>query len=244
MRIDTHHHLLPGIDDGCRDLTDTLTNLQHMALAGYSKIFCTPHCFNGMCERLNNELISSSVRQLQITLRERGIPIEILPGGELCMVQDMVEQAKFRGIPTFGMANQYVLVESWSPTWEPWLFTHIEWLQKRGLTVILAHPERMRPMHERPALLDELTSRGVLLQGTLGPIAGKDSALAATLSERLLKEGRYFMVATDGHRSDTLPARLTGLDVIRKFVGEAALTELTITNPAKLWSLPSAKEKN
>jgi len=240
MRIDTHHHLLPGIDDGCRDWNDTMANLQHMVQAGYSKIFCTPHCFNGMNDKLDNQLISSSVVKLQATIVEHQIPVEILPGGEVYLLKDLAEQTKVKGLPTYGMSRQYVLVETWVETWEPWHNKTIEWLQNQGLTVILAHPERMRPIHEKSSLLADLQAMGVLLQGTLGPIAGADSPQAAKLSEQLLKEGRYFLVASDGHRSDSLPRRLTGLDTIRNSVGEAALTELTITNPAKLW--PTAEK--
>jgi protein-tyrosine phosphatase len=238
-RIDTHHHLLPALDDGCRDLADVQANLALLAQAGFDRVFCTPHCLHPDFGHPTNDAISARVAALRQTLQERGIPIALLPGGELRLDADMVAQLRATGIPTYGMAGRHVLVETWEPRWHPWATRAIEWLQKQGrgggLTVILAHPERMKPIQEDPTLADELQRMGVLFQGTLGPIAGTEFPKSAELGARFLREGRYFMLATDAHRPEPLPGRLAGLETARQIVGAAALTELTVTNPGQVW---------
>ena len=41
---DIHCHILPGVDDGARDLDESLAMLEAAKLAGVTSIVCTPHC--------------------------------------------------------------------------------------------------------------------------------------------------------------------------------------------------------
>lgn len=51
---DIHCHILPGVDDGARDMDESLTMLDAAKRAGVTSIICTPHCrdpyfdFDGM----------------------------------------------------------------------------------------------------------------------------------------------------------------------------------------------------
>lgn len=41
---DIHCHILPGVDDGARDLSASLEMLEAAKAAGVTSIVCTPHC--------------------------------------------------------------------------------------------------------------------------------------------------------------------------------------------------------
>ena len=41
---DMHCHILPGVDDGARDLDESLAMLEAAKTAGVTSIVCTPHC--------------------------------------------------------------------------------------------------------------------------------------------------------------------------------------------------------
>ena len=41
---DIHCHILPGVDDGARDLDESLAMLEAAKQAGVTSIVCTPHC--------------------------------------------------------------------------------------------------------------------------------------------------------------------------------------------------------
>jgi protein-tyrosine phosphatase len=139
-------------------------------------------------------------------------------------------------IPTFGHAGKYVLADLWEYDWPAWAARGVEWLQKRGLTVILAHPERMPVLRQRPEFIDELSKLGLLFQGNLGPIGGGDSNDIVALSRRYLQENRYFLVGTDGHRPNHMAPRMNGLRVIEQLMGAEKLEELTVKNPGRLWT--------
>jgi protein-tyrosine phosphatase len=45
--IDTHNHLLPGFDDGAKDVEDTLKMCRMAVDEGIRAIVATPHSFDG-----------------------------------------------------------------------------------------------------------------------------------------------------------------------------------------------------
>jgi protein-tyrosine phosphatase len=238
-RIDVHCHFLPALDDGCKSVGESLECLRMMAAAGYSRVFCTPHCGSADFTELTTAEVAERVRALTGQVVAAGIPIELKPGGELrlspMIAEDLPEENGGCGIPTYGQAGKYVLTDLWEADWPAWAVRAIEWLQKRGLTVIVAHPERMPALRSNPELIEDIARLGVLFQGNLGPIAGADAADIVVLARRYLQEGRYFMVGTDGHRPAHMAMRLTGLKVVEELVGKEKLEELTVRNPSRLW---------
>jgi protein-tyrosine phosphatase len=237
--IDPHNHFLPALDDGCVSLDESLVCLRTMVAFGYTRIFCTPHCGSDDFSDLSTAEIAERVRALQGHAAAANIPLELKPGGELRLSADLADMLPANGgggIPTFGHANRYVLADLWEYDWPRWADDAVRFLQSQHLTVIIAHPERMPAMLADPGLIEHLASLGVLFQGNLGPIAGHDSTPIVALAHRFLKENRYFMVGSDGHRPTHMHHRLAGLKVIRELAGDDVLARLTVHNPERLWS--------
>jgi len=163
------------------------------------------------------------------------IGVQVRAGGEVRLNPQMVEQLSRQGIPTYGHAGKYVLVDLWEEDWPEWAVRGVEWLQGRGLTVILAHPERMPALISGKTTIEEIAKLGVLFQGNLGPIGGNDAGPIVALSRRFLYEGRYFMVGSDGHHASHLAMRLMGLKAIEEIVGAEQSRQLTEVNPGRLW---------
>lgn len=235
MRIDTHNHLLPGVDDGCRDASEVLANARLFVAHGYTRLFCTPHFGETGFNDLTVAQVAQRVAQLRQVIAEAQIPLELRPGGEIRLDAELPETLRTLGIPTFGHNTRYVLVDTFEPGWPTWATRAVEWLHKQGLTVILAHPERMEVLQHDPAFVDELLRMGLLLQGTWGPLAGVDRPAANALAERFLKDGRYFLIGSDAHRPNTIAARAKGLAQARAYAGDTVVDRLTIANPETLW---------
>ena len=235
-RIDTHCHFIPNLDDGCQNLEDSLTCLRLMADNGYSKIFCTPHCGSIDFTDLTPPEVAERVRTLQGHVDLAGIPIQLKPGGELRLSPHFEKGLPADAIPTFGHQGKYVLVDLWEHDWPAWATAAVEWLQSKGLIVIIAHPERMPVLRQNPEFISQIASLGVLFQGNLGPIGGGDSADIVSLARRYLLENRYFMVGTDGHRPNHMAHRINGLKIIEQLTTSQTLQTLTATHPARLWN--------
>src|SRR5205809_921047 len=112
-RIDVHCHFLPNLDDGCSSLEESLTCLWLMVAHGYDRIFCTPHCGAREFTDLTPAEVAERVRALQGHVDAAGIPIQLRPGGELRLSEDLVESLAPEHVPTFGHAGKYVLADLW-----------------------------------------------------------------------------------------------------------------------------------
>jgi tyrosine-protein phosphatase YwqE len=135
---------------------------------------------------------------------------------------------------TYGMRGRHVLVDLWADELPAEFEGWIRYLQSRGLTIILAHPERMKAVQVQPALSDRFAEMGLLLQGNLKCLSDPLDTPTRTLGEKFLLEGRYFLLGTDLHRLDSLPGRLEGLARAIELVGDAAVNRLTVENPRGL----------
>jgi hypothetical protein len=43
VRVDMHSHLIPGVDDGAKDVSDSIQIISGLKELGFSKLFTTPH---------------------------------------------------------------------------------------------------------------------------------------------------------------------------------------------------------
>ena len=54
--VDIHSHILPGIDDGAKNIKESLELIEKMNEMGFSKIIATPHIYPGLynntCEKI------------------------------------------------------------------------------------------------------------------------------------------------------------------------------------------------
>ena len=234
-RIDVHNHFLPALDDGCVTLAESLECLRMMSDAGYSRIFVTPHCGSPAQKDPTTSHVEELVRQLTGHVVAAGIPVELRPGGELRLSPHIAEDLPKLGVPSYGHSGKYVLADLWEHDWPAWATRAVEWLQKRGHTVIIAHPERMPVLLENPKKIDEIARLGVPVSGQPRADRRRIPQPSSRLAQRYLQDGRYFMVGTDGHRQSHMAAAAAGLKKVEELVGADKLEELTVKNPGRLW---------
>jgi hypothetical protein len=82
--------------------------------------------------------------------------------------------------------------------------------------------------------LDRLTELGVRLQLNSWCLTEPRGDRRRDVAERLLKEGRYFLIGTDLHRPSGMAARIEGLAVAERLIGRGEVDRLTIENPGLL----------
>ena len=57
--VDIHSHILPGIDDGPKNIEESLKLISEMKKMGFSKIIGTPHTYPGLYDNTNNSIKKS-----------------------------------------------------------------------------------------------------------------------------------------------------------------------------------------
>src|SRR4051812_22023018 len=106
--VDIHCHLLPGLDDGAVDLTESLAMARMAVQEGIRTIVCTPHQLGSFANR--SDAIRQAVFALQAELHRAGVPLKVLPGADVRIEPDMVARLARDEILTLG-ENGSVLLE-------------------------------------------------------------------------------------------------------------------------------------
>ena len=234
-RIDVHAHLLPGIDDGCRNLDESLQCARTYVENGYTHVCCTPHVWPNLQENTVPNIRRRTVA-LQEELRKAGIPLALIPGGEINLEWNWpaVRGWKDEEIATYGMAGRFVLFDFWAEVMPEFLGPATKHLQELGFTLIMAHPERVKAIQGDPESVDRFLAQGILMQCNTWCLREPPESPIRQVSERLLRAGKYHLLGTDLHDAGSMAPRLEGLRRAIEMVGEAEVNRLTREHPRRL----------
>ncbi|MFZ0445437.1 MAG: CpsB/CapC family capsule biosynthesis tyrosine phosphatase [Bacillus sp. (in: firmicutes)] len=195
--VDIHCHILPGMDDGAQNIQDSIDMAKEAVRAGMTTIIATPHKNN----QYNNEKrdILEKVSQLNKTLTDEGIPLTILPGQEVRIYGEIIEDYLSGGKILPLNETNYLFIEFPSgsvPRYAERLFFD---LQTEGLIPIIVHPERNQEIIENPELLYRFVNNGALSQLTAGSLTGYFGKKIKKFSEQLIEADLTHFIASDAH---------------------------------------------
>jgi protein-tyrosine phosphatase len=232
--IDLHSHILYDIDDGALTLAESLAMAQLAAVGGTHVIAATPHGPGSVaCRHYEPARIHSRIDELNAALVDEGIPLEVVPGTEICYDSGIVERLQRGELLTYGRGRSILLELSRNtmpPTFEQALFK----LQIAGYRVVLAHPERIVEVQQDANCLLPLIERGVLMQITAAALIGEQGERLRAVAETLLVHGMAHILASDTHG---VPPRRSPLlasarDRAAALVGQETASALVSHNPA------------
>jgi protein-tyrosine phosphatase len=254
--IDLHSHILHGLDDGARTLDDALAMARVAVADGITLIAATPHCPDSIASRAYSvALVRERLRELRAALRDAQIALEVVEGTELCYAADLPRRLHAGELLAYGGAGA-VLLECSGVEIPAALPEVIFGLQATGHRVVLAHPERLRDVQRRPALLAPLAERGALVQITAAALVGRHGEAQRAAAEALLRAGLAHIIASDAHSPALRPpvlsearARAAALlgepaaDLLVRDIPRAVLDDAPIpslpqpTRPSRRWRL-------
>lgn len=205
--IDLHTHVLPGVDDGAPDLDASVAIAKHAAADGVHTMVATPHIREDY--DVAPDELAPRAAELQRRLRERGVPVRVLPGGEVAMTRAReLDNEQLRMVAIAGR-TRYVLLETpyggVPPSFEEVVFA----LQLRGYTSLIAHPERSEAFRGDPERLAELVERGALLQLTAAALTGQLGRGVRRFALELVERELAHVIASDVHRPSDRRATLS-----------------------------------
>jgi protein-tyrosine phosphatase len=205
--IDTHLHILPGIDDGPGSLDESLALAHSLVQEGVHTAIATPH-YNDEFEQRSLEDIRGRVHALQQELDSRGIQLRVFPGHEVLIKPGLVGDIQRGRLATLN-ASRYLLLELWSSHWPPETERAIFDLRSYGIVPILAHVERYHAIQRDPERLAALLRQGALAQLTASSLIGMHGRAARRCAETLLKKGMIHILGSDAHGLNRRPPALT-----------------------------------
>lgn len=193
--IDIHSHVLPGVDDGARDFTESINMLQQAASMGITKLYATPHA------KKRIDWIKMNEVYIRIAIEARKFGIELMLGAEL--LYDLL--LKLNGDELYHYCyNQTMtlLLEFHSQIVPPrWEYT-LSALRDAGYHVVIAHPERYRFIQEDLELATTFRRYGALLQLDAESLIGKPWDRTYRTAHRILRNGFADYVSSDAHTTD------------------------------------------
>ncbi|WP_026572821.1 tyrosine-protein phosphatase [Bacillus sp. UNC438CL73TsuS30] len=195
--VDLHCHILPGIDDGAKDLSESIKMAKKAVQQGIHIIVATPHHLTSRYENPKKQILQN-VEQLNQALKLENINLTVLPGQETRIYGEMLEGYEHGEILPINN-TQYVLVEFSSghvPRYTERLFYD---LQLKGLVPVIVHPERNQEIIEQPEILYQLVKKGALSQVTASSISGDFGKKIKNFSLQLIEANLTHFIASDAH---------------------------------------------
>jgi len=225
--IDTHAHILPGLDDGPDTMEDALALIRTAMENGVDTLVATPHCNDGVFNCKKSHILQAC-QDLSRLVRERNLPVRILPGAEVRFTPDLIPDLNLGRILTLNQTGSFLLVEL-PPVFMPEAVVRIiRGLSNQGVIPLIAHGERNPMLAGRPELTAELVAAGVFIQITAGSLTGDFGKDAMKAAVSMIRRGQVFCIGSDihpGRRYQMENARkklikIIGLDQAKKILQE------------------------
>ncbi|MBR6120338.1 MAG: phosphotransferase [Oscillospiraceae bacterium] len=233
--LDLHCHILPGVDDGASDPEISLRMAAVAADCGVRHIFATPHC-NTRSQQKNfrDRRLIGAFRALQTMLDEAGIPVTILAGAEVLARGHFEEHLAAGDFMTLN-GSRYLLLEFYFDEEPDYMEDCLRAVERRGLTPVVAHPERYFCVQRSPELAQRWAEGGRVLQLNKGSLLGELGPEAFETAALLLRRGAVSVLASDAHHFlRRSPDMLPLLDCLARRFPEADPELLLRVNPLRI----------
>lgn len=194
---DIHSHILYGIDDGARTLSESIKILDNLYRKGVTDIILTPHYIKSSKYNVNNREKFDLFLKLKTSYKK----INLYLGNEVYVDEDLVDLLKKGEVATLNNSN-YLLMELPMNSKIKDLDSIIYDLMRNGIIPIIAHPERYTYVQEDISYIDSLIDMGVLFQGNYESLFGKYGKKSEKTLKKLLKKNYISFLGSDVHREN------------------------------------------
>ncbi|MDD4537664.1 MAG: hypothetical protein PHT80_01510 [Lentisphaeria bacterium] len=242
--IDMHSHILPGVDDGAKDMAEAVAMAELAVASGVKIMVTTPH---GLSSPFN---VAASTRDLVLNdlrqeFQRRHLVLELLPGMECWADEKALNEALahpecFMNYRPEDSGRKCLLVEC-PPMFDlPMVDSLLFQAQIKGINLILAHPERHPGFRRQESLLATMMDKGLTLQFNAEDIRKRRWLWGAERVTRRLMERNpaQIVLGSDTHSKDKRPPNMAfAREVICEWFDEGMWELLTWQNPSRLLGL-------
>jgi protein-tyrosine phosphatase len=218
--IDIHSHILPGIDDGAKNLDEALEMLRMAIGQGVTTQVLTPHIHIG---RFNNtkQHIEQEFIKFQEQVDAANLPIKLLLGAELRIGPEIMQLISTNSVPWLGeFQDKKTFLLEFPRTEVPFGSDNlVRWLISKNCLPIIVHPERNSTFLHNREKLQTFIDLGCPLQITASSITGKFGTDVQKMTEELLVENNVTAIASDCHNlKGRSPDLLSGVEKAQKII--------------------------
>jgi protein-tyrosine phosphatase len=229
--IDTHCHLLPGIDDGPPTVGDAVALARVLVDHGVDAAVATPHWSRRFATSHDEALQAAST--LREALARQAVPLAVHMAAELTEI--VAATRPVDEVAERSLGGRSVVVELQPDSLPAQTAAVVARLAAAGLGTVLAHPERCRAVQADPASLDGLRAGGALVQVVAPSLTGRWGEEVRATTWHLLLSARADLLASDAHDLDRRPCELMeARELVVDRLGDEVWDELTCESPGRL----------
>ena len=191
--LDMHSHLIPGVDDGAKDVADSIALIDGLRNLGFEHLVTTPHTLQDIHPN-SKESLSKGHLFLDGKIPE-GLTLRLSSEYYLDeQFQDQLEEGTVMPLP-----GNRLLVE-FSQLAKPFdLEERFFDLNVRGYQPILAHPERYLFFHKKFEYYKRIKDMGVELQVNALSLTDHYGKSIRKIAEKLIEKDLIDFIGTDTH---------------------------------------------
>ena len=232
--IDLHCHYVPAIDDGVRTAADGVALLAGLHRIGYDVVVATPHIRTAMFENrgpglraaFGGLLVSPEFAGAAGKLPKTGLAAE-----HWC---DEVFWELFTAGESMPYPGGFAALVEFPPAHIPHVEQRFFAMQRKGVTPVLAHPERYTPLFHKSDAIERMLDMGVLPLLDLMSLTGKYGSASKKAAERMLEEGVYYAACSDSHKPQDVDVVADGIARLERLVGTEEAHELLAEGPRNI----------
>lgn len=225
--VDIHSHILPGVDDGVPTIELALELARMEASGGTTTMIATPHVDSSNAME-NSEWVLDAVEKLNERLVHEGISYTVRPGAELFPTLDILKYLDAGKPITLNNRGKHVLLDTPRGGLPNDLETLLFELRVRGVTPIIAHPERSRQIQEDPSRVAHLIELGAVMQVNAGSLRGQYGPMANKTVLTILERHEAHFVASDSHKPRHAPSLKDAWNILEPKLSPAYLNMLMV----------------
>lgn len=222
--VETHSHILPGIDDGAKDIETSMRMAYQLYKQGATKIIATPHYYSDQAPLA--DFIAKRDRALAVLCEKMPETVEIVPAAEVFITEYLFNNSDLSAL-SFGKESYILIEHPFSCEFNEKHFKRLETLMgDYNLTPILAHIERYPALMGDENKLDALIHMGCLTQTNIRAVAELPLFQKRKLM-KYIKDGKVHLLGSDCHNlTSRAPEYEAGANAIIKKCGERKFREL------------------
>jgi protein-tyrosine phosphatase len=233
--IDLHCHYLPSVDDGVRSVADGVELLAGLHRIGFDRVVATPHIRTAMFEnrapalRAAYEalLATPAFRAAASSLPQTGLAAE-----HWC---DDVFWSLFIAGESLPYPGGFAALIEFPPEQIPRGLEHRFFdMRRKGITPVIAHPERYTPLFGRTQPIEQLLDTGAIALLDLMSLTGRYGSAPKRAAERMLDEGAYYAACSDSHKPQDVELVADAIARLERLVGRDEARELLVDGPASI----------
>lgn len=197
--FDIHCHLLPGIDDGARNIDEMMKMAKIAYKEGIRHMITTPH-YHPHRGEADADLVRSVFGKAKSLIQSEFPDLEIYEGNEIYFRQDASNMLKNGELLTLA-GSDYALVEFSTAVEKSTVANAVSQFQMAGYLPVIAHVERYEELVGDYAFIQELAEAGVYFQVNAGSITGDMGGARKRFIKKMIKGECLHFIGTDAHSS-------------------------------------------